>query len=68
MLAAACGADMDLYDGPRHLSSCLIVAQAGEENGERLYEFKVRTPVTDRPAADFERTETAPAALIPRSF
>jgi hypothetical protein len=59
---------VDLYDGPKHLSSCLIVASPGEENGERLYEFKLHTPVMDRPAADFEKAETAPAALIPRSF
>lgn len=59
---------VDLYDGPRHLSSCLIVASEDGEHGERCYEFKVRTHVTDRPPADFERSETAPAALIPRSF
>ena len=59
---------VDLYDGPKHLSSCLIVASDDGENGERTYEFKLQTPVADRPAADFERTETAPAALIPRSF
>jgi hypothetical protein len=59
---------VDLYDGPRHLASCLIVATGAEEDGERAYEFKVRTPVADRPAADFERAESVPAALIPRSF
>lgn len=59
---------VDLYDGPRHLASCLIVATGAEEGGERAYEFKIRIPVADHPAADFERTESAPAALIPRSF
>jgi hypothetical protein len=59
---------VDLYDGPRHLSSCLVVASPGEEAGERRYEFKRHTPVSDHPAADFERTETAPAALIPPPF
>ena len=59
---------VDLYDGPRHLSSCLVVASAEGEHGERTYEFKLQTPVLDRPPADHERTETAPAALIPRSF
>ena len=59
---------VDLYDGPKHLSSCLIVASDDGENGERTYEFKLQTPVADRPAADFERNESAPAALIPRSF
>ena len=59
---------VDLYDGPRHLATCLIVATGAGEDGERAYEFKVRMPVADHPAADFERTESAPAALIPRSF
>lgn len=59
---------VDLYDGPRHLSSCLIVASYDGEGGERTYEFKLQTLVMDRPAADFERAETAPAALIPPSF
>ena len=59
---------VDLYDGPRHLASCLIVATGAEEDGERTYEFKIRMPVADRPAADFEQPESAPAALIPRSF
>ena len=59
---------VDLYDGPRHLATCLIVATGAGEDGERAYEFKVRMPVADHPAADFERTESAPAALIPRNF
>jgi hypothetical protein len=59
---------VDLYDGPRHLASCLIVATGAEEDGERSYEFKIRMPVSDRPAVDFEQPESAPAALIPRSF
>ncbi|WP_210529147.1 hypothetical protein [Rubellimicrobium arenae] len=59
---------VDLYDGPRHLSSCLIVALPEEGSGERVYEFKIQMPVIDAPPADFERTETAPAALIPNAF
>ena len=59
---------VDLYDGPRHLSSCLIVASEDGEGGERTYEFKLRTMALDHPPSDFERTETAPVALIPRSF
>ncbi|TNC70343.1 hypothetical protein [Rubellimicrobium roseum] len=59
---------VDLYDGPRHLSSCLIVASPEEENGERIYEFKINMPVMDRPPADFEESEIKPSALIPRSF
>lgn len=59
------GGYVDLYDGPRHLATCLIVATGAEENGERLYEFKIRRPVADHPPADFERNEVNPAALIP---
>lgn len=60
---------VDLFDGPRHLASCLVVAApAGADDGERRYEFKVRIPVAGGPAADFERPEDAPAALLPRSL
>lgn len=62
------GGYVDLYDGPRHLATCLIVATGAEENGERLYEFKIRRPVADHPAADFEAPEDKPSALIPPSF
>ncbi len=58
---------VDLYDGSRHLSQCLVVTSR-EEHGERIYEFKRSTPVADRPAADFERAEAPPVALIPRMF
>jgi hypothetical protein len=59
---------VDLYDGPRHLSSCLIVASSDGEGGERTYEFKIQMPVADGPPPDFERAEDKPAALIPRRF
>jgi hypothetical protein len=56
---------VDLYDGPRHIYTALVIA-SHEEQGERVYEFKWNTAVADRPAADFVRNEDAPAALIPR--
>jgi hypothetical protein len=59
---------VDLYDGPRHLSSCLIVASEDGTGGERTYEFKMQRLVTDGPAADFELSEEKPVALITRSF
>jgi hypothetical protein len=59
---------VDLYDGPRHLSSCLIVASEEGEGGERIYEFKMQRLVTDGPPADFERTDEKPVALITRNF
>ncbi len=55
---------VDVYDGPRHVCQCLIVATL--EEGEELFcEFKRSTPVSDRPAVDFIRAEDAPAALLP---
>lgn len=55
---------VDLYDGPRHLSECLVVASV-EENGEMICDFKRHTPATDRPALDFYRDEGAgPVALL----
>lgn len=55
--------NVDLYDGGRHLFKCLIVA-SDDEDGERRYEFKRATAVSERPALDFEVSEDAPAGLI----
>lgn len=54
---------VDLFDGSRHLSQCLIVASE-EEGGERVFEFKRATPHSDVPAVDYEIAEDAPVALI----
>jgi hypothetical protein len=54
---------VDLYDGARHLSQCLIVASA-EEADEMVYEFKWATRATDIAPLDYIRDETAPVALI----
>jgi hypothetical protein len=59
---------VELYDGPRHLATCLIVGVPAEDGGERVYEFKSQTPVMEHPALDFERAEAPPAALIPPAF
>ena len=56
---------VDLYDGSRHVSQCLIVASA-EEPGEMVYEFKRETPALDEAPSDYARDESAPIALIPR--
>lgn len=56
---------VDLYDGARHLSQCLIVAS--EEDGQLMrYEFKRSTAATDKAPLDFVRDETAPVALLGR--
>ncbi len=44
---------VDLYDGGRHLSQCLIVASR-EDAGERVYEFKRATTATERAPLDYE--------------
>lgn len=54
---------VDVYDGARHLSQCLIVASE-EEAGEMVYEFKRATPHAERAPLDYERDEAAPVALI----
>ncbi|WP_373355730.1 hypothetical protein [Pseudoroseicyclus sp. CXY001] len=57
---------VDIYDGPRHLYSCLVVSSE-VEGDEHVYEFKRATPVSDRPALDFEQAdEFVPAGLLTR--
>ena len=54
---------VDLYDGPRHVSQCLIMTSR-EDDGERVYDFKWSTEVADAPAVDYVRNENAPIALL----
>lgn len=54
---------VDVYDGGRHLSQCLIVASE-EEAGEMVYEFKRETMVANAAPLDYDRDEHAPIALI----
>lgn len=56
---------VDLYDGPRHLGHCLIVASTVEED-ELICEFKTFTVVLDAAPVDFERGEDLPVAFLPR--
>jgi hypothetical protein len=57
---------VDLYDGSKHISQCLIVAST-EEFGERTYEFKRETAHADHPALDYERAANAPVALLTKA-
>ena len=57
---------VDLYDGSRHLSQCLIIA-ASDEGDEMIYDFKRNTTAHDGAPLDFERAEDAPIALLGRS-
>ncbi|MFX0540812.1 hypothetical protein ACEWPM_003635 [Roseovarius sp. S4756] len=54
---------VDLYDGSRHLSHCLIVA-ASEEGGERIFDYKLMTEASGEQPADFVRAADAPSALL----
>lgn len=54
---------VDVFDGGRHLSQCLIVASE-EEAGEMKYEYKRATPHAERAPLDYEIAENAPVALI----
>ena len=54
---------VDVFDGARHMSQCLIVASE-EEAGEMVFEFKRSTPHADTAPLDYERAEDAPVALI----
>ncbi len=55
---------IDVYDGPRHVFQCLIVASA-VEGGELVCEFKRATAVADRAALDYVRGEDLPAGYLP---
>ncbi|MEP1329692.1 hypothetical protein [Pseudophaeobacter sp.] len=54
---------VDLYDGTRHLSQCLIVASEAE-GGEMRYEFKRATPAAETAPLDFYRAPDAPVGLL----
>ena len=54
---------VDVYDGSRHLSQCLIIASE-EDAGEMVYEFKRETMATGDAPLDYERDAHAPIALI----
>jgi len=54
---------VDLYDGGRHLSQCLIIRSELDGNA-RNYEYKRRTEAVDAPPIDYERPIDAPIALL----
>ena len=57
---------VDVYDGPRHVFQCLIVASS-IENGELVCDFKRATAVTDRAPLDFWRRDDAPVGYLPKA-
>lgn len=56
---------VDLFDGPRHVFQCLIVASEVEA-GEVICSFKRMSRVSDRAALDYWRDENAPTGYLPR--
>lgn len=54
---------VDIYDGSRHVSQCLIVASEAE-GGEMRYEFKRETAAADTAPLDFYRPPNAPVGLL----
>ena len=56
---------VDLFDGGRHLSQCLIVA-ASKDGDQMVYDFKRNTAAHDGAPLDFERAVDAPIALLSR--
>ncbi|MBU2992591.1 hypothetical protein Q4555_08220 [Octadecabacter sp. 1_MG-2023] len=56
---------VDIFDGGRHVSQCLIVA-AAEDGNHMVYEFKRNTAASDGAPLDFERKKDAPIALLGR--
>lgn len=54
---------VDMFDGTKHISRCLIVASA-EEGGELEFEYKRTSEAVDRQPLDFYRRPDAPIALL----
>lgn len=56
---------VDVYDGSRHLSQCLIVA-SDIQGGELICRMKWSTTARQTPALDYERNDEAPRGYLPR--
>ncbi len=54
---------VDLYDGARHLSQCLIVASE-EEDGEMVFEYKRATAAVDHAPLDYAEADNRPVGLL----
>ena len=57
---------VDVFDGARHLSRCLVV-RSSDEDGETVFEVKTTTRAGDGPPCDFAQDDTLPAGLIGKS-
>lgn len=57
---------VEIYDGARHLYQCLI-ENGRTEDGECVFDFKWLHPVVEQPAADFVRSDAAPAGYLTKA-
>ena len=57
---------VDLYDGARHVSQCLIVA-SDIEGGELVCTLKWATAVRQAAALDYVRDDHAPVGYLPQA-
>jgi hypothetical protein len=58
--------NVDIYDGARHISQCLIVASHAE-NGDLICEFKRATAVQTSAPLDYYREVDAPVGYLPKA-
>lgn len=56
---------VDVYDGARHLSQCLIIASEVEA-GELVCRLKWQASARVAPPLDYVRDDEAPAGFLPR--
>lgn len=56
---------IDIFDGPRHISQCLIIASE-TDGAEMSYEFKRATAITSTPILDYAEDKPAPFGFLPR--
>ena len=56
---------VDIYDGPRHILQCLIIASE-LDGSDMSYEFKRVSAVTETRLRDYAVDSPAPLAYLPR--
>lgn len=57
--------NVDIYDGPRHILQCLIIASE-LDGGDMIYEFKRVSTVTETRLRDYAAESPAPFGYLPR--
>lgn len=57
---------VDVFDGSRHVSQCLIIAST-VENGELVCDFKRMTLAHDKAPLDYWQDDTLPLGFLPKA-